>query len=221
MGQMTRLDGVNSCLLAAGEAIVSDLESQSGVDTSVAEYLLDQYTRDFQLRGLANNEYVQILHVDDTTNKIYLPTTIISLDFMTLLYDANGTPVRVSIKKEGSSFILWNVTEQTSDWSTHGNTQELKAKFIVELDWEDIDTPGQRAIVASAARRYQMLTQGDGAMDAYLQQDEAIYNFKGKARDIESKRRTIWDASDSQKTRAVYRPDGNTPDFRTWQGRSS
>jgi len=221
MGQMTRLDGVNSCLLAAGEAIVSDLESQSGVDTSVAEYLLDQYTRDFQLRGLANNEYVQTLHVDATTNKIYLPNTIISLDFMTLLYDADGAVVRVSIKKEGSSFILWNVTEQTSDWSTHGSTQELKAKFIVELDWEDIDTPGQRAIVASAARRYQMLTQGDGEMDMYLQQDEAMYNFKGKARDIESKSRTIWNAGDSQKTRAVYRPDSNTPNFRLWRGRSS
>ena len=221
MGQMTRLDAVNSCLLAAGEAIVSDLESQSGVDTSVAEYLLDQYTRDFQLRGLANNEYVQTLNVDDTTNKIYLPTTIISLDFLTLLYDANGAVVRVSIKKEGSSFILWNVTEQTSDWSTHGSNQELKAKFIVELEWEDIDTPGQRAIVASAARRYQMLTQGDGEMDAYLQQDEAMYNFKGKARDMESKGRTIWDAADYQKNRAVYRPDGNTPIFRTWRGRSS
>ena len=45
MGQMTRLDAVNQMLLAAGEAIVSDLENQSGVDTSIAEYLLDQYTR--------------------------------------------------------------------------------------------------------------------------------------------------------------------------------
>ena len=37
MGAMTRLDAVNTCLLAAGEAIVSSLENQSGVDTSIAE----------------------------------------------------------------------------------------------------------------------------------------------------------------------------------------
>jgi hypothetical protein len=64
MGAMTRLDAVNTCLLAAGEAIVSSLENQSGVDTSIAEYLLDQYTRDFQFRGLANNEYTKNLTVD-------------------------------------------------------------------------------------------------------------------------------------------------------------
>ena len=56
---MTRLAAVNQMLLAAGEAIVSDLENQSGVDTSIAEYLLDEYTDDFQLRGLANNTYTK------------------------------------------------------------------------------------------------------------------------------------------------------------------
>ena len=218
MGQMSRLDAVNQCLLAAGEAIVSDLENQSGVDTSIAEYLLDSYTADYQMRGLANNEYVMTFDIDATDNKIYLPQTIISLDFATLVYNDDGKAIRVSIKKQGDSYILWNVTDQTSDWSEHSN-EKLEAVVIVEIPWEDIDTPGQRGIVASAARRYQMLTQGDGAMDAYLQQDEMMYNFKGKARDVESKARSIWDASSYQKSRAVFRPMGNTPNFRTWRAR--
>ena len=220
MGQMTRLDAVNQMLLAAGEAIVSDLENQSGVDTSIAEYLLDQYNQDFQLRGLANNEYMRDLSVDAATNKIYLPSEIMSLDFACLLFNDDGEAIRVSIKKEGISFILWNVTDQTSDWSSY-SSEELKAKVIVKLKWEDIDTPGQRAITASAARRYQMLTQGDEGMDAYLQQDEAIYNMMGKSRDINSKSRTIWDSADYQKRRAVYRPNGGAPDFRQWRGRTS
>ncbi len=220
MGQMTRLDAVNQALLAAGEAIVSDLENQSGVDTSIAEYLLDQYTQDFQLRGLANNEYISDLTIDGASNKIYLPTNIMSLDFATLLTNADGEVIRVSIKSEGSSFILWNVTDQSSDWSDYGG-ETIKAKLLVKLVWEDIDTPGQRAITASAARRYQMLTQGDEGMDAYLQQDEAIYNMMGKSRDMNSKSRTIWDSADYQKRRAVFRPNGGDINPRTWRGRSS
>lgn len=216
MGQLTRLAAVNQMLLAAGEAIVSDLENQSGVDTSIAEYLLDQYTDDFQMRGLANNEYVTDLAVDVTDNKVHLPQTIISLDFGTFLTNDDGHTIRVSVKKEGQGHILWNVTDQTSDWSAHSD-EELKARLVVKVDWEDMDTPAQRAIVASAARRYQMLTQGDGAMDAYLQQDEMMYNFKGKARDMESKARTIWDAADYKKNRAVFRPMGGKVNPRSWR----
>jgi hypothetical protein len=218
MGAMTRLDAVNQCLLAAGEAIVSDLENQTGIDTSIAEYLLNQYTDDFQFRGLANNRYTKTLIVDPVTFKVALPMTIISLDFNTALYNTDGQLVRVSVKKEGSAFVLWNVTDQTTNFSAY--TEELKATLIISVEWENIDTPGQRAIVASAARRYQMLTQGDATMDQYLAQDEMIYNMKGKSRDIESKRRTIWDSASPQTKRAVFRQSGSTaPDFRQWRGR--
>jgi len=220
MGQMTRLDAVNQCLLAAGEAIVADLINQSGVDTSVAEYLLDQYTQDFQLRGLANNEYVATLTVDAATNRIMLPANIMSMDWKTPIWNTDGDPIRVSVKSENGQFFVWNVTDQTDDWSARSG-EELKACLLVKIDWEDIDTPGQRAITASAARRYQMLTQGDGAMDAYLQQDEMIYNMQGKARDINSKSRTVWDAADYKKRSAVYRPAGGEINSRTWRGRSS
>lgn len=220
MGQMTRLQAVNQMLLAAGEAIVSDLESQSGVDTTIAEYLLDEYASDFQLRGLANNVYVKTLDVNDVTNKILLPTNIMSLDFGTFLTNEDGNQIRVSVKTEGENFILWNVTDQTSDWSAYAD-QEIKASLTVKIPWEDIDTPGQRGIVAAAARRYQMLTQGDGAMDAYLQQDEMIYGSMGKSRDMESKARTVWDASSYQAKRAVFRENGGYRDFRRWRGRTS
>lgn len=219
MGQMTRLDAVNQCLLAAGEAIVADLNNLSGVDTSIAEYLLDSYTNDFQMRGLANNEYTTDLDIQPS-GQIFLPHNIISLDFLSVLTNEKGEVIRVSIKKEGTSYLLWNVTDQTDIWTPFDNLP-IRAKFIVDIEWEDIDTPGQRAITSSAARRYQMLTQGDGEMDAYLMQDEQMYNFKGKARDQESKGRTIWDAAGFQKTRAVFRPAGNFPTFRSWRGRSS
>ena len=219
MGQMTRLAAVNQMLLAAGEAIVSDLENQSGVDTSIAEYLLDEYTDDFQLRGLANNTYTKTLAIDGD-GLVHLPTTTMSIDFQTLLTNSDGDVIRVSVKRSGEAFILWNVTDQSSDWSAY-SSETLRASIIDNLAWENIDTPGQRAIVASAARRYQMLTQGDEGMDAYLQQDEMIYQSMGKSRDMDSKKRTIWDAADYQKKRAVFRPAGGNPDFRLWRGRTS
>ncbi|MBT60444.1 MAG: hypothetical protein CMA63_02680 [Euryarchaeota archaeon] len=220
MGQMTRLDAVNQCLLAAGEAIISDLENQSGVDSSIAEYLLDQYTQDFQLRGLANNVYTYDLKVDSETKLISLPSNIMSLDIITPCYNSDGELVRVSVKKSGGGFILFNVTDQTTNWSSY-SSKTLKGRIIVKLDWEDIDTPGQRSITASAARRYQMLTQGDRDMDSYLQQDELIYGTKGKSRDIFSKDRTIWDAGSYQKRRAVFRPHGGGMNIRYGRGRTS
>jgi hypothetical protein len=219
MGAMTRIDAVNQCLLAAGEAIVSDLENQSGVDTSIAEYLLNQFTDDYQFRGLANNRYSKTLTIGPD-GLVRLPATIISLDFNSLLTNAEDNVVRVSIKNNNGSFYLWNVTDQTSDFSAY-STEEIKATLIVSVEWEDIDTPGQRAIVASAARRYQMLTQGDQGADAYLAQDEAMYNMKGKSRDMDSKRKTIWDASSDETKRAVFRGNSSSPDFRRWRGRTS
>lgn len=221
MGAMTRLDAVNTCLLAAGEAIVSDLDNQSGVDTTIAEYLLDQYTRDFQFRGLANNEYVTKLTVD-ANGRIPLPSTVISLDFKTLLANSDGEYIRVSIKKDGSAFYLWNVTNQTYDFSEYSG-EDIRACLIVSIDWENIDTPGQRAITAQASRRYQMLTQGDEGMDQYLAAEEAWFNTKGVSRDIHSKGRTIWDASSYQEKRSVFRPSYNVtnPNFRYWRGRTS
>jgi hypothetical protein len=120
MGQMTRLAAVNQMLLAAGEAIVSDLENQSGVDTSIAEYLLDEYTDDFQLRGLANNMYSKVLTVG-VDGLVHLPQTIISLNFETLLVNEDLVTVKVSVKKQADGFILWNVTDQTSDFSAYSD----------------------------------------------------------------------------------------------------
>jgi len=221
MGAMSRLDAVNQILLAAGEAIVADLANQSGVDTSMAEYILDQYTDDLQLRGLANNQYPKTLQVDPVTKRIYLPQTLISLDFHTVLFTDDGDQVRVSVQNDGVPY-LWNVTEQTDIWTAYEDN-ELKSLLTVRVEWEDMDTPMQRAVVASAARRYQMLVQGDGEMDAYLAADESIYGYIGKSRDIESKGRTIFGNQSPVQRRSVFRQNAAVvnPNFRYWRGRTS
>ncbi len=222
MGAMTRLNAVNQILLGAGEAIVADLANQSGIDTTMAEYLLDQYADDMQLRGLANNQYTTDLTVDPVTKRINLPQELISLDLATYLTNVDGNPIIVSVKNEANSVFLWNVTDQTDLWTDYAN-DAIKAKLTVAIAWEDMDTPLQRAVTASASRRYQMLVQGDGEMDQYLAGDEQIYGFMGKARDIESRGRTIFDATSPVSRRAVFRSNQNAinPNFRYWRGRTS
>ena len=222
MGTMTRLQAVNQILLGAGEAIVADLDNQSGLDTTMAEFLLDEYTGDYQLRGLANNQYMKKLTVDAVTKRVNLPQNLISLNFLSFLTNSDGYTIKVSIKNEGSNVFLWNVTDQTDLWTDYEN-DDLRAELITEIPFEDMDTPMQRAVAASAARRYQMLTQGDGDMDAYLAQDEQIYGSIGRSRDIISRRRSIYDGQSFTAKRAVSRGNSTAinPNFRYWRGSSS
>jgi hypothetical protein len=72
MGFITKLQAINQMLLAAGESPVADLLNNSGIDTSVAETILEQASLDFQLRGLANNKMIRKLN-PNAQGKIYLP----------------------------------------------------------------------------------------------------------------------------------------------------
>ena len=58
MGAITKLEAINDMLRNAGENTVSDLTTDYGIDLSQALELLSRETRDAQLRGLANNEYL-------------------------------------------------------------------------------------------------------------------------------------------------------------------
>ena len=84
-----------------------------------------------------------------------------SLDFDTLLYNADGQVVRVSI---GVRRSLPSVERHGSDLRLVGLFKQGH-KAGIESWVEDIDTPGQRAITASAARRYDA-DIGDEGMDA-------------------------------------------------------
>ena len=74
MGSISKLDAVNHMLLMAGESLVSDLEENSGLDTETSQFCLDQFIRDFQMRGLANNQYIKKTTLT-TKGQVTLPTS--------------------------------------------------------------------------------------------------------------------------------------------------
>jgi hypothetical protein len=101
-------------------------------------------------------------------------------------------------------------------WDTD---EEYTLEFIQKIRWEDMDTPIQKAVVVSAARQYQMITQGDEDADSYLAQKEMISSAKGRATAMNNKHRNIFESADLSR-RAIRRDRFTTNDpsrFRFWR----
>jgi hypothetical protein len=219
MGVIAKLDAINHMLLMAGESMVSDLNDLGGVDTGVCQGVLDRALIDYQFRGLANNKFSKKFTLD-TDGQITLGQDVISAE---LLSDHNNTDgfriigvARSVDDTETSNHFMWNVTDQTDIWSSN---KDYWVELVIKIAWKDIDTPVQRAIAASAARQYQIITQGDVEADRYLGEMEVIFTARGKAADVDDKRRTIF-GSGTSRLRAIHSRGSNSGDpnrFRFWR----
>lgn len=198
MGLYSYLDAINHMLLSSGEHLVSSLETESGVDTSVAEYILDQTIKSAVMRGIANNRYVSEFTPETAganINKILLPTTACYAQVVEPLFDPTTGEVIQTTLKSGPT-RLYNITKQTDNFSAHGT---LKIEVIVTLGdsqtnygWDDIDSALQRGIMEMAAREYQMVTQGDLDVDKRLAMREMQHMARGRAADVFKKNRSIF-----------------------------
>lgn len=220
MGYITKLDAVNNMMLAAGESLVADLEEASGIDTGIAEFILEQTSLDYQLRGLANNKITKKL-IPDSDGYIYLPMGdgdedgLISANLLSSHYNDDAVQIVARIL-ESVPPKLWNITDDTDKWDIN---EEYYVEIIKKLKWENIDTQTQRSIMTSAMRHYQIATQGDGEADAFLAGQEGLFSAKAKASDINSKRRNIFLSGDPTVRNSVNRvPFSNDPSrFRFWR----
>jgi len=211
MGFITKLQAVNQMLLASGESPVADLIGNSGIDTGIADTILEQASLDFQLRGLANNKIVKKMNAD-SNGKIYLPLGdgdeegVIAADLMSTHYNVDNNIIVARVYDEGTgasqSIKLYNFTDDTDIWSL---TEDYYVEIIKKLKWSHLDTPTQRAILASAARHYQILTQGDSTTDSFLAYQEQLFSIKGRAADINDKKRNIFITGDGNVRGAAYR----------------
>ena len=191
MGAMTRLDGINQMLLYSGEMIVSDLEGNSGIDTSIAEFLLDSKTMDYQQRGLAENQMVVQVGAG-ADGRIKVRTDSLDVTMVNppaaVTEPQVGLPSRVVVR----GGYLYNMTDDT-DVFPNDNDQKYNLSYILEMSWDDMSTPIQKAVVMQAAREYQMLSNGDQGTDAYLAQLESKYTAKAKGEDAKDKSYSILD----------------------------
>ena len=186
MGAYTKLEAINEMLLLAGETPVTSLDGSAGVDTSIAEQILDQKTMDAQARGLANNLTIRTITAD-TQGVLYLPANVMSAELLDAV-ESNRDDVtlsRVTTRGwESGAAYFYNLTDDTKFFTSNTDYQ---AEVILQVDWEDMDTPVQKDITTQASRQYQMLSQGDGAVDNYLAQLELFYGAKARGADTRSK----------------------------------
>ncbi len=221
MGFITRLQAVNQMLLTSGENLVSDLEDASGIDTGIAQNILEQCSLDFQMRGMANNKCIRKMLIN-SSGYLLLPAGdddeegIIATELISYHQNLDGDQIKIRMLSASPS-RLWNITDDTDVFVE----ADYYVEFIMKLLWENLDTSVQRAILSSAMRTYQILTQGDGEADAYLNQQEQIFNAKGRAADVNDKKRNIFMTGDLSLRSAVNRnPYLNDPSrFRFWRTR--
>lgn len=227
MGFITKLQAINQMLLASSEAPVNDLQNSSGVGTDIAETLLEQASMDYQMRGLANNKIIRKV-TPDSNGKIYFQTSpdndeegILSVELISYHVNTNNERIISKLYDDGTkatnSIYLYNFTDDTDIWNT---TETYYVEVVKKLAWSHLDTPAQRAIISTAARNYQILTQGDSAADQFLGYQEQIFNAKGKAADINDKKRNIFRSGDKNVFGAAIRnPYFYDPQsFRSWRG---
>jgi hypothetical protein len=185
MGAMTRLDAVNQMLLYSGESIVSDLTGQSGIDTSIAEFLLDQKTMDYQQRGLAENQLIEQVSAG-VDGRIKIRTDSIDVTMLNPPKAVTEPEVGKLCRVVSRGGYLYNLTDDT-DIFINDNGQTYNLQYIIEMDWADMATAIQKAVVMNAAREYQMLSNGDAGTDNYLAQLEMQYVSKAKGEDAKDK----------------------------------
>lgn len=216
MGAYSRLQAVNEMLLFSGETPVTSLDGSSGVDTSIAEQILDQKTIDAQARGLANN-----LTIRDYTpvegGYIYLPVNCLSAEMLTPVEAEHKDVTYARIVTRGwesGTPYFYNLTDSTEVFDT---TKTYTAELIINVDWKDMDTPVQKDIMMQAARQYQMLTQGDGAVDNYIAQLEMFYGAKAKGSDTRSKGYNLFNLHKTARNAVDRTVRNDTQRFRRWR----
>lgn len=221
MGLITKLQAINQMLLASGENLVADLEGESGIDTGIADTLLEQASIDHQLRGLANNKYIRKFALS-ADGYITLPTPdsdesgILAAELISQHVNSDNWLIKARVLNNASPARMWNITDDTDIWEASKGPYYIE--LTMKLPWENLETSVQRAIMATAMRHYQSITQGDEATDAFLGYQEQLFNLKSRASDINDKKKNIFNSNNMIRDVAMrtrYFSDPNR--FRYWR----
>lgn len=216
MGYITELEAVNHILLMAGESTVSTL-GDSDIDTEVALLLLNQFRTDYLMRGTVGNRLITKTTLTED-GRLNLTTNVLSAELISYHTNDDGLMIQANIRgyDDVDSPFLYNITDGTDTWEAN---KEYTIETIYSIVWLDLDTAYQRAIMAAAARQYQLVMQGDADADAYLGQAEMYYKAQAKGANTDDRRRHLFSQAPPRSRAAVERFNGaNDPSrFRFWR----
>ncbi len=168
----TKLSAVNTLLSIIGEAPVNDLTPPLTGDTSLAESVIDETSREVQGEGWSwNTMLYDTIPLDANTGQSQLPNNTLAVRFNPLSYPSQRFVLR--------GLKLFDRVKNSYDLRTSlgvaltGSTQsDLVAEIIEELVWDDIPETGKRYILIRAGRIFANRAVGSSTIESYTSEDE-------------------------------------------------
>ena len=142
----TELEAVNECLENIGQAPVSTIAGDLGVDTQIALNFVRKINRELQSQGWHWNTDKYFPLTPNGDSDILLPSG-------TLAVDSDGEDVARDVVQRGSRLY-------DRDNRTYAFTAALSTRLTVALTFEELPETARRYIMLKAARVFQNRVEG-------------------------------------------------------------
>jgi hypothetical protein len=167
----SKLSAVNTLLAIIGEAPVNSLVPPLTGDVSLADQVLDEVSREVQGAGWSwNTMLYDSIPLDASTGQSQLPSNTLAVRFNPLSYPSQRFVLR--------GLRLFDRVKNTYDLRNSlgvamtGNTSDLVAEIVEELDWDSIPETGRRYITIRAGRIFANRAVTSSSIESYTAEDE-------------------------------------------------
>ena len=179
------LAAINTMLLTSGESLINSLGSEGSTDSSIAEFVLEQTTLEYQLRGLTGGIY-QFTLAKNADGKFPLPEGTISFEASERVYSTGGDVARLVVRDgylfDGTAGLF--TFDEASLTSIPGRITRLQ-------DWTELPLHSRKAIAAQAAVEYLVQVNADPAKLQLAQQKAFMLTAAHKGHDLSQRSTNI------------------------------
>ena len=167
----SKLNAVNTLLAIIGEAPVNSLNAPLTGDVSLADQVIDEVSREVQGAGWSwNTMLYDSIPLDASSGQSQLPANTLAVRFNPLTYPSQRFVLR--------GVRLFDRVKNTYDLrsslgvSMTGNTSDLVAEIVEELEWDSIPETGRRYITIRAGRIFANRAVTSASIESYTAEDE-------------------------------------------------
>jgi len=167
----SKLNAVNTLLAIIGEAPVNSLNPPLTGDASLADQVLDEVSREVQGAGWSwNTMLYDSIPLDASTGQSQLPGNTLAVRFNPISYPSQRFVLR--------GLRLFDRVKNTYDLRSSlgvaltGNSSNIVAEIVEELDWDSIPETGKRYITIRAGRIFANRAVTSASIESYTAEDE-------------------------------------------------
>jgi len=167
----SKLNAVNTLLAIIGEAPVNSLNAPLTGDVSLADQVIDEVSREVQGAGWSwNTMLYDSIPLDASTGQSQLPSNTLAVRFNPISYPSQRFVLR--------GLRLFDRVKNTYDLRSSlgvaltGNSSNIVAEIVEELDWDSIPETGKRYITIRAGRIFANRAVTSASIESYTAEDE-------------------------------------------------